>query len=73
VNTKSPEPSDSTRDIAALQGSWEQVALEADGVPDPPDSHGAPGARTTFLGDRFAVRAIDGSLVLAVRIKIVVA
>ncbi|HEY1816421.1 MAG TPA: TIGR03067 domain-containing protein [Kofleriaceae bacterium] len=59
------EPSDSKRDVAALQGSWEQVAIETDGVSDPPDIHGAPGALTTFLGDQFAVRAVDGRLLLA--------
>lgn len=59
------ELSDSKRDVAALQGSWEQIGLEADGVSDPPDLHSAPGALTTFLGDQFAVRAIDGSLLLA--------
>jgi len=59
------DTSESDRDVAALQGSWEQVALEADGVSNPPDSHGAPGALTTFAGDRFEVRALDGALLLA--------
>lgn len=59
------ELNDSNRDVAALQGCWEQVGLEADGVADPPDIHGAPGALTTFLGDQFAVRTVDGSLLLA--------
>jgi len=59
------ELSDSERDLAALQGSWEQVGLEADGISDPPDIHGGPGALTTFLGDQFAVRSVDGDLLLA--------
>ena len=56
---------DSEHDIAALQGAWEQVGLEADGVFNPPDTHGAPGALTTFVGKQFAVRAVDGTLLLA--------
>lgn len=59
------ELGDSRRDVAALQGSWEQIGLEADGISDPPDIHGAPGALTTFVGDQFAVRTVDGSLLLA--------
>lgn len=56
---------ESERDLAALQGAWEQVGHEADGVLDPPDSHGAPGALTTFSGNRFSVRTVDGTLLLA--------
>ncbi|MDQ3367334.1 MAG: TIGR03067 domain-containing protein [Myxococcota bacterium] len=55
----------SERDVAALQGFWDQVALEADGVANPPDMEGAAGALTTIAGTTFAVRAIDGTLVLA--------
>ncbi|MEJ7601272.1 MAG: TIGR03067 domain-containing protein [Kofleriaceae bacterium] len=65
TNISSSQLSDSERDFAALQGSWEQVGLEADGVSDPPDTHGAPGALTTFVGNQFAVRTVDGSLLLA--------
>ena len=57
------DPSD--RDIAALQGIWEQVGLEADGVVDPPDPHSGPGVLCTFAGREFSVRAPDGTLVLA--------
>jgi uncharacterized protein (TIGR03067 family) len=53
------------RDLAALQGVWQQVGLEVDGVADPPDSYSAPGALTTFTGNQFAVRAVDGTLLLA--------
>lgn len=59
------ELSDSERDVAALEGDWEQMALEADGISDPPDIHTAPGVVTTFLGDQFTVRAADGSVLLA--------
>jgi hypothetical protein len=37
-------PDANARDLAALQGVWEQVTFEEDGVVDPPDSHGAQGA-----------------------------
>lgn len=57
--------SESDRDVVALQGSWEQVGLEADGLVNPPDSHTAPGALTTFVDDRFEVRAPTGTLLLA--------
>lgn len=57
--------SDSRRDLADLQGLWEQVDLEADGVANPPDAHGAPGAITTFAGNQFEVRTLDGTLLLA--------
>ena len=59
------EQSESDRDVAALQGSWEQVALEADGVSNPPDTHSAPGALTTFVGNQFEVRTLAGTLLLA--------
>ncbi len=58
-------PSESERDVAALQGVWEQVGLEADGIADPPDMHGAPGALTTFVGAQFVVRTVDGAVLLA--------
>lgn len=54
----------SARDLAFLQGEWEQVGLEEDGVVDPPDEHGAPGALTLIDGNRFVVRAPDGVVLL---------
>jgi uncharacterized protein (TIGR03067 family) len=51
-------------DLAALQGSWEQVDFEENGVLNPPDAHGAPGAITTFNQNHFAVRTTDGALLL---------
>ena len=56
---------ESDRDLAALQGSWAQIDLEADGVSNPPDPHSAPGALTTFVGSRFEVRTLTGTLLLA--------
>jgi uncharacterized protein (TIGR03067 family) len=58
-------PDQTTRDLAALQGIWEQVAFEENGVADAPDSYeGATGALTTIDGTRFSVRAQDGRLLL---------
>ena len=50
--------------MAALQGSWEQVDLEADGISNPPDNLSPPGALTTFSDNRFAVRTTEGALLL---------
>jgi uncharacterized protein (TIGR03067 family) len=53
-----------TGDLAALQGVWKQVAVEADGVANPPDEFSAPGILTTITGTHFAVHAPDGTLLL---------
>ncbi len=55
---------DSERDLAALQGSWEQIDFEENGLSNPPDSHGASGALTTFHGSHFEVRGVTGVLLL---------
>ncbi|MCW8808004.1 MAG: TIGR03067 domain-containing protein [Rhodanobacter sp.] len=57
-------PDDSAQDLEALQGAWEQVAFEENGVLDPPDDHGAPGALTMINGQHFAVRTREGDLLL---------
>src|SRR5665213_3152521 len=54
----------SKQDLSALQGTWEQVALEVDGISNPPDQYGNPGVLTTFSGNHFAVRTTDGVLLL---------
>ena len=54
----------SSRDLAALQGLWEQVDLEADGISNPPDELSSRGALTTFSGNHFAVRSNEGALLL---------
>ncbi|MBE1160514.1 TIGR03067 domain-containing protein [Dyella acidiphila] len=54
----------SAHDLAALQGAWEQIAHEADGVIDPPDEYGAPGAITTIRDQHFAVHTAQGELLL---------
>jgi uncharacterized protein (TIGR03067 family) len=54
----------SARDLAALQGSWQQVGFEENGIVDAPDDTGAPGALTIFSGNRFSVRTLQGELLL---------
>jgi len=51
-------------DLAALQGIWQQVAFEENGVPDAPDSTGAPDALTLIDGHHFQVRTLAGELLL---------
>ena len=54
-------------DLHALQGIWEQTALEDSGVLNPVDAHSAPGAITTIADDRFEVTTVDGEVLLAGR------
>ncbi|TLU73723.1 TIGR03067 domain-containing protein [Lichenicoccus roseus] len=51
-------------DLADLQGNWEQVDLQVDGVPNPADCFTADGALTTISADRFTVRTADGVVLL---------
>ncbi|MGR3885386.1 TIGR03067 domain-containing protein [Pseudomonas sp. 1152_12] len=57
-------------DHQALQGAWEQTALEDSGVLNPVDAHSAPGALTTITGDRFEVRTTSGEMLLAGRFSL---
>ncbi len=54
----------SGQDVAALQGSWEQVALEVDGISNPPDDLSPPGMVTTFRNNHFAVHTAEGVVLL---------
>ena len=54
----------SISDLADLQGAWEQVGFEEDGVLNPPDEHGAPGALCTFSGNHFAVHTVEGAVLI---------
>ena len=54
----------SSRDVADLQGIWDQVALEADGISNPPDELGATGAVATFSGNHFTAHTTEGVLLL---------
>ena len=54
----------STADLAMLHGTWEQVSMEEDGVFNPPDTHGAPGAKMTIIGNSFSVTLENGHVLL---------
>ena len=57
-------PCPTEQDRQALQGTWEQIALEDSGIANPPDEHSAPGALTTIEGDQFRVMTLDGEVLL---------
>lgn len=67
MSSPSNQPSHgaSHHDQLALQGEWEQIALEDSGVINPVDEHSAPGALTTISGDQFRVVTIGGEVLLA--------
>jgi uncharacterized protein (TIGR03067 family) len=54
----------SSRDVADLQGIWDQVLLEADGISNPPDELGATGTVATFSGNHFTAHTTEGVLLL---------
>ena len=54
----------SATDLAALQGRWEQIYLEVDGVPNPPDDYSAPDAFLVIKGNSFSVRRNTGVVML---------
>ncbi len=54
----------SAADLAALQGRWEQVSLEADGIADPPDPYSGPGVVLTIRGHAFHVHHPGGETLL---------
>jgi len=58
------------RDLAALQGIWEQVGFEGNGVADAPDGTDAPGALTHFSSNRFSVHTLQGELLLEVEFEL---
>lgn len=57
-------PCPSELDRQALQGTWEQIALEDSGIANPPDEHSAPGALTTIEGNQFRVTTQEGEVLL---------
>lgn len=57
-------PCPTEQDRQALQGTWEQIALEDSGIANPPDEHSAPGALTTIEGNQFRVMTLDGEVLL---------
>ena len=62
THPKNPDPT--TADLAILQGTWVQVSMEEDGILNPPDTHGAPGATVTIRGNSFSVTSAEGQVLL---------
>src|SRR5699024_10456693 len=54
----------SERDLAALQGTWRQVAFEENGLVDAPDDVGGNGTLTLIEGSHFRVRSVAGDVLL---------
>jgi uncharacterized protein (TIGR03067 family) len=52
------------KDLALLQGTWEQVAVEADGMANPSDEYSASGTLTVFNGNEFSIVSGGGSVLL---------
>jgi uncharacterized protein (TIGR03067 family) len=52
-----------TDEMRKFQGTWRQVACDADGAGEPPDERGWE-PRTTITGDRFVVALADGRVVI---------
>lgn len=52
------------KDLALLQGTWEQVGHEVDGVADAADKNSAAGTLAIFRGNEFSVVGPDGKVVL---------
>jgi uncharacterized protein (TIGR03067 family) len=53
-----------TTDLVALQGRWQQVHYERDGVVEPVDEEAGWQPITEFSGTNFTVTVADGSVVL---------
>lgn len=51
-------------ELEKLQGAWQQISLEMDGVVNPPDEHTAPGALCYFSSTRFTVRTPIGTVLI---------
>ena len=56
------------RDLALLQGTWEQVAHEANGTPCAPDEFSD--AVTSFNGNEYTVARPDGTLLVKGTIRL---
>ena len=52
------------RDLALLQGTWQQVAEEVDGVTGVRSEASAADTLTIFAGNEFAMAAADGKVLL---------
>ena len=52
------------KDLELLQGTWEQVGIEADGITNPSDEYSASGTLTIFDRDEFSVISAQGNVLL---------
>ena len=52
------------KDLELLQGTWEQVGIEADGIANPSDEYSAAGTLTIFDRDEFSVVSAEGNVLL---------
>jgi uncharacterized protein (TIGR03067 family) len=50
-------------DLKKLQGTWQQIACEVDGVANPPEEYGVQPI-VTISGNAFEVRHSDGTVVI---------
>ena len=57
-------PNKTEKDLELLQGIWEQVGVEADGIANPADDYSASGTLTIFDGNEFSVVSAEGSVLL---------
>jgi uncharacterized protein (TIGR03067 family) len=58
------KPSNTEKDLALLQGTWEQVGVEANGIANPDGEFSASGTLTTFAGNEFSVVSAEGKVLL---------
>lgn len=52
-----------SEELKKLQGTWKQIALEKDGVPDFVDEYGQE-PRATFVDDTYVVTLADGTIAI---------
>jgi len=57
-------PTKTEKDLALLQGTWEQVGVEANGIANPSDEYSAGSALATFEGNEFSVVSAEGAILL---------
>lgn len=57
-------PSKTEKDLALLQGVWEQVGVEVNGVPNVADEYSASGTLTIIDGNEFSVVNAEGDVLL---------
>ncbi|MGC5698927.1 TIGR03067 domain-containing protein [Pseudomonas sp. NFXW11] len=64
MDTSSSPNAANLLELQRLQGAWEQIGMEDNGVLNPPDQHSAPGALTFIEGEQFRVVTVAGETLL---------